>query len=377
MDISIKFDEMNLKESILRGIYSYGFEIPSAIQSRAILPLCQGKDVIAQAQSGTGKTATFIIGVLQQIDESVNEIQALILAPTRELVDQIHSVAQSLSSFMNIRTYSCMGGKSIPHDISVFRTGVHIVIGTPGRVLDMAQRKFLKTDHLRSFIIDEADEMFSTGFKEQLFDIIDTIPDSCQIGLFSATMNSSMLRLAEDFMKDPVHIRILHEEITLEGIHQYYVDVEQEEWKLDTLCDLYEKVQITQAIIYCNTRKTVEWLAQKLTERNFSVSAFHAELSQLERDTLMRQFRSGQSRVFISTDVLSRGIDVQQVSVIFNYDLPMKKENYIHRIGRSGRYGRKGIAINFVTNDTISTMQQIQHYYNTIIRELPQDFSSL
>jgi translation initiation factor 4A len=377
MDISIKFDEMNLKESILRGIYSYGFETPSAIQSRAILPLCQGKDVIAQAQSGTGKTATFIIGVLQQIDESVNEIQALVLAPTRELVEQIHSVAQSLSSFMNVRTYSCMGGKSIPHDIRMFRTGVHIVIGTPGRVLDMSRRNFLKMDHLRSFIIDEADEMFSIGFKEQLFDIIDVIPDSCQIGLFSATMNSSMLRLAEDFMKDPVHIRILHEEITLEGIHQYYVDVEQEEWKLDTLCDLYEKVQITQAIIYCNTRKTVEWLAQQLTDRNFSVSAFHAELSQLERDTLMRQFRSGQSRVFISTDVLSRGIDVQQVSVIFNYDLPMKKENYIHRIGRSGRYGRKGIAINFVTNDTISTMQQIQHYYNTIIHELPQDFSSL
>jgi translation initiation factor 4A len=270
-----------------------------------------------------------------------------------------------------------MGGKSIPHDIRMFRTGVHIVIGTPGRVLDMSRRNFLKMDHLRSFIIDEADEMFSIGFKEQLFDIIDVIPDSCQIGLFSATMNSSMLRLAEDFMKDPVHIRILHEEITLEGIHQYYVDVEQEEWKLDTLCDLYEKVQITQAIIYCNTRKTVEWLAQQLTDRNFSVSAFHAELSQLERDTLMRQFRSGQSRVFISTDVLSRGIDVQQVSVIFNYDLPMKKENYIHRIGRSGRYGRKGIAINFVTNDTISTMQQIQHYYNTIIHELPQDFSSL
>lgn len=377
MDISIKFDDMNLKESILRGIYAHGFENPSSIQSKAIIPLCQGKDVIAQAQSGTGKTATFLISVLQRMDESLNKIQSLILAPTKELVDQIQTVAKSLSTFMNIRIHSCRGGKSIQQDIRAFRTGVHIVIGTPGRILDMSQRNFLKLDQLRSFIIDEADEMFSIGFKEQLFDIIDAIPDSCQIGLFSATMNSSMLHIAEEFMKDPVHIRILHEEITLEGIHQYYVDVENEEWKLDTLCDLYEKVTITQAIIYCNTRKTVEWLAQQLTERHFSVSAFHAELPQIERDTLMRQFRSGQTRVLISTDILSRGIDVQQVSIIFNYDLPIKKENYIHRIGRSGRYGRKGIAINFVTKDTIHQMQQIQHFYNTVLNELPEDFSCL
>lgn len=365
------FDDMNLNESILRGIYAYGFEKPSSIQSRGIVPIANGRDVLGQAQSGTGKTATFIIGMLQRLDPTVNETQALILAPTRELVDQIHCVTTIISDFMNVRCHMCMGGRSIQDDICVLRAGVHIVVGTPGRVLDMINRNYLKLTKLRVLIIDEADEMLSIGFKDQIYDVFDAIPDESQVCLFSATISNAVTHLTEQFMHNPVSIRVMKDEITLDGIRQFYVNVEQDDYKFITLCDLYEKLTIRQAIIYCNTRKTVEYLAEKMTEQHFSVTAFHADLSQLERSTLMRQFRSGQTRVLISTDILSRGIDVQQVSIVFNYDIPTKKENYIHRIGRSGRFGRKGVAINLITKETEQTLQLIQQFYNTVIDELP------
>lgn len=372
-----RFDDMGLSEPILRGIYSYGFEKPSSIQSRGIIPITLGKDVLAQAQSGTGKTATFIIGLLQRINPSLNICQGLILAPTRELVDQIHRVALSLSDYMSIRIHKCIGGQSIQDDIRHLRAGVHIIIGTPGRVLDMINRQYLKTKDLSTLIVDEADEMLSVGFKEQMYDIFDALPDTTQVCMFSATMSRDMTSMSEKILREPVKIRIQNDEITLEGIKQYYVNVESEENKFETLCDLYEQLTISQAIIYCNTRKNVEWLAEEMNKRNFSVSAFHSDLTQVERTELMRKFRSGQSRVLISTDILSRGIDVQQVSMVFNFDLPAKRECYIHRIGRSGRFGRKGVAINLVTNDTLVTMQHIQQFYQTVIHELPNDLTEI
>lgn len=372
-----RFDDMGLSEPILRGIYSYGFEKPSSIQSRGIIPITLGKDVLAQAQSGTGKTATFIIGLLQRINPSLNICQGLILAPTRELVDQIHRVALSLSDYMSIRIHKCIGGQSIQDDIRHLRAGVHIIIGTPGRVLDMINRQYLKTKDLSTLIVDEADEMLSVGFKEQMYDIFDALPDTTQVCMFSATMSRDMTSMSEKILREPVKIRIQNDEITLEGIKQYYVNVESEENKFETLCDLYEQLTISQAIIYCNTRKNVEWLAEEMNKRNFSVSAFHSDLTQVERTELMRKFRSGQSRVLISTDILSRGIDVQQVSMVFNFDLPAKRECYIHRIGRSGRFGRKGVAINLVTNDTLVTMQHIQQFYQTVIHELPNDLAEI
>ncbi len=372
-----EFDKMGLSEPLLRGIYSYGFEKPSAIQQKAIVPMIQGNDLIAQAQSGTGKTATFVIGVLQRIRIEHVHVQALLLSPTRELVDQTMRVITSLSEYMNIQSYACVGGRSIKEDIKILQSGVHIVAGTPGRVLDMLIRKFLHLDSLVCFVLDEADEMLSVGFKEQMYSIFDYLPKDVQVCLFSATMPVEMIRLSEHFMRDPVTIRVNREEITLEGISQYYVNVEQEEWKLSTLCDLYEQLTISQALIYCNTRKTVEWLSEELNKRDFSVSAFHAELSQKEREQLMRDFRNGKSRVLVTTDVLSRGIDIQQVSMVFNYELPSRKESYIHRIGRSGRFGRKGVAINFVSNESMGNMQFIQRFYDTQIVELPEDLAQL
>lgn len=369
------FDDMGLHENILRGIYSYGFEKPSPIQARAIVPISNGKDVIAQAQSGTGKTAAFVIGMLQRIDQEIIEVQGLLLAPTRELVDQIYCVITSLSIYMKMKCHVCIGGKSIHEDSRILRNGVHIVVGTPGRVLDLMNRNELKVNKLKILILDEADEMLSIGFKEQMYEVFDRIPIETQLCFFSATMNSNMLRISHQVMIEPLQIRILQEEITLEGIRQFYVNVEKEQWKLDTLCDLYENLTITQAIIYCNTKKTVDWLAKELTDRNFSVSTFHSELSQGERDKLMKQFRIGETRILLSTDILSRGIDVQQVSIIFNYDIPVKKESYIHRIGRTGRFGRKGVAINFITDESIPVLQHIQQFYNTVINELGNDLS--
>ena len=367
------FEQMKLSEPILRGIYSYGYEFPSQIQSKAIVPITLGRDVIAQAQSGTGKTATFVIGMLQRITEE-NELQAIILAPTRELVDQIELVVKCISSYMSITCITCKGGTPVNENIKALKNGVQVICGTTGRVLDLMKRNEIKVHHLKLLVIDEADEMLSIGFKDQMYEIFDMIPLESQLCFFSATMNQNTIRMANHIMKTPVHIRVLQEEITLEGIRQFYVNVENEQWKLDTLCDLYENITITQAIIYCNTKKTVDWLTKELTNRDFSVSAFHSELSQVERDQLMKQFRTGQTRVLLSTDILCRGIDVQQVSIIFNYDIPIKKESYIHRIGRTGRFGRKGIAINFITEDTKHVLRHIQHFYNTDIEELSYEF---
>jgi len=371
------FDDYDLDESLLRGIYSYGFEKPSAIQQRGIKPILDGRDTIGQAQSGTGKTATFVIGVLQLTEPEYNSCQGLILAPTRELATQIQKVALALGDYMNIKCHACIGGTSIRDDIDKLRQGTHLIVGTPGRVYDMIGKKHLRMDDIKTFVLDEADEMLSHGFKDQIYDIFKTLPPTVQVCLFSATMAPDILELTSKFMRDAVRILVKKDELTLEGIRQFYVAIEKEEWKLDTLCDLYETLTITQAIIYCNTRRKVDFLADQLQKRDFTISTMHADLDQRERDLVMREFRSGSSRVLISTDLLARGIDVQQVSLVINYDLPSNMENYLHRIGRSGRFGRKGAAINFVANQDVQKMRDIQRYYHTQIEEMPMDIADL
>mmetsp|Transcript_44150 Transcript_44150/g.137497 ORF Transcript_44150/g.137497 Transcript_44150/m.137497 type:complete len:392 (+) Transcript_44150:109-1284(+) len=371
------FDDYELSENLLRGIYSYGFEKPSAIQQRGIKPILDGRDTIGQAQSGTGKTATFVIGCLERIDYSRKCCQALILAPTRELAQQIQKVALALGDYLRVRCHSCIGGTSVRDDIDKLRDGQQLVVGTPGRVYDMVGKRHLQVDYLLTFVLDEADEMLSRGFKDQIYDIFKTLPPNVQVCLFSATMAPEILDLTTKFMRDAVRILVKKDELTLEGIRQFYVAIEKEEWKLDTLCDLYETLTITQAIIYCNTRRKVDFLADQLTKRDFTISTMHAELDQKERDLVMREFRSGSSRVLISTDLLARGIDVQQVSLVINYDLPQNMENYLHRIGRSGRFGRKGVAINFVTNQDVRTMKEIERFYHTQIEEMPMDIADL
>lgn len=371
------FDDMDLKAELLRGIYAYGFERPSAIQQRAITPVIKGHDVIAQAQSGTGKTATFSISCLQKIDPSIPQTQALILAPTRELAQQIQKVVVALGDFMDITTYACIGGTAVREDMEQLKSGKQVIVGTPGRVHDMIQRRALRTDAVKMFILDEADEMLSRGFTEQIYDIFQLLPQSTQVVLLSATMPQDVLEVTTKFMRDPVRILVKKDELTLEGIKQFYIAVEKEEWKLDTLSDLYETVTITQAVIFCNTRKKVDWLTNKLTERDFTVSAMHGDMDQAQRELIMKEFRSGSSRVLITTDLLARGIDVQQVSLVINYDLPANRENYIHRIGRGGRFGRKGVAINFVTAEDVRMMRDIETFYSTQIEEMPMNVADL
>jgi translation initiation factor 4A len=371
------FDDLDLQEGLLRGIYSYGFEKPSAIQQRAIRPVIDGRDTIGQAQSGTGKTATFTIGALQRIDFGHKACQSLILAPTRELAQQIHKVVLALGDYMKVRCHACIGGTSVRDDIDRLRDGQHVVVGTPGRVYDMVSKRHLRIDDLLTFVLDEADEMLSRGFKDQVYDIFKTLPPNVQVCLFSATMPPEVLDMTTKFMRDAVRILVKKDELTLEGIRQFYVAIEKEEWKLDTLCDLYETLTITQAIIYCNTRRTVDFLADQMSKRDFTISTMHAEMDQKERELVMREFRSGSSRVLISTDLLARGIDVQQVSLVINFDLPQNMENYLHRIGRSGRFGRKGVAINFVTNNDVRTMKDIEKYYHTQIEEMPMDIADM
>ncbi|CRK93797.1 CLUMA_CG007325, isoform A [Clunio marinus] len=324
------FDAMNLKEKLLRGIYAY-------------VPGCQ----------------------------------ALVLAPTRELATQIQKVVVALGDFMNAQSHACIGGTNVREDMRNLEQGVHVVVGTPGRVQDMIQRKFLRTSDIKLFVLDEADEMLSRGFKDQIQEVFKKLPNDVQVILLSATMPPEVLEVSKYFMRDPVRILVKKEELTLEGIRQFYVNVKQEQWKLGTLCDLYDTLSITQAVIFCNTRRKVDQLTEEMTAKNFTVSAMHGEMDQRERDMIMKQFRSGSSRILITTDLLARGIDVQQVSLVINYDLPSIRENYIHRIGRGGRFGRKGVAINFITDTDRRALQELEQHYHTKIEEMPINVADL
>lgn len=369
------FESMKLKPELLKGIYSYGFEAPSAIQSRAIMQIISGKDTIAQAQSGTGKTATFSVGMLQALEPKVRQTQALVLSPTRELATQINNVIMNLGNYMNIHTHACTGGKQVGEDTKKLGQGQHIVSGTPGRVLDVIKRRHLQTRNVKMLVLDEADELMTKGFKEQIYEIYRQLPLTVQVVVVSATLTREVLEMTSKFTTDPVRILVKREDVTLEGIKQYYIQCEKEEWKFDTLCDLYDNLTITQAVIFCNTKMKVTWLAEQLRKANFAVVAMHGDMKQEERDLIMNDFRSGNSRVLISTDVWARGIDVQQVSLVINYDLPLDKENYVHRIGRSGRFGRRGKAINLLTKEDREEFKDLQRYYKIKIREMPMDFN--
>jgi len=371
------FDGMGLKEDLLRGIYAYGFEKPSAIQQRAITPILSGRDVIAQSQSGTGKTTIFCIGVLQCINSRARDTQALVLSPTRELAEQSRNVMLAFGDYMNVTCHACIGGKSVGEDMRMLQAGCQVVSGTPGRVFDMIKRRCLQTHKMKMLVIDEADEMLGRGFKEQLYDIYRYLPPETQVVLVSATMPHDVLEMTQKFMNDPVRILVKRDELTLEGIKQFFVSVEKEEWKFDTLCDLYDILIITQAVIFCNTKLKVDWLTTKMREANFTVSSMHGDFPQEEREAIMSDFRQGKSRVLIATDVWGRGLDVQQVSLVINYDLPNSRELYIHRIGRSGRFGRKGVAINFVKNDDIRILRDIEQFYGTQIDEMPMNVADL
>ena len=371
------FDAMGLREELLRGVYEYGFEKPSAIQQRAVRPIVEGRDVIAQAQSGTGKTSMVALALCQAVDTRSRDAQALVLSPTRELAAQTDRMVRELGEFMSVRSHCCVGGKSVGEDMRQLEGGLQVVSGTPGRVYDLIRRRALGTRGIRLVVLDEADEMLGKGFKEQIYDIYRYLPEQVQVVLVSATLPPEVLELTHKFMTDPVRILVRREELTLEGIRQFFVAVEKEEWKFDTLCDLYDTLTITQAVIFCNSRKKTDWLAEKMRENNFAVSAMHGDMPQRERDSIMEEFRDGRSRVLISTDIWARGLDVAQVSLVINYDLPVRREAYIHRIGRSGRFGKKGVAVNFVKDEDRGALRGLEQYYSTRIAEMPMNVADM
>lgn len=369
------FEKMKLKPDLLRGIYSYGFQRPSQIQSRAIMHIIAGCDTIAQSQSGTGKTATFAIGMLQVLDTNSRTTQAIVLSPTRELAVQIQQVVQALGEYLNVHSYACIGGQAVAEDVKKLGQGMHIVSGTPGRVRDVIKRQQLTTRNIKILVLDEADSLLEQGFQKDINEIYRLLPSGTQVVLVSATLPPDVIALSKRFMPDPVKILVSRDQLTLDALHQFYINVEQEEWKFDTLCDIYDTLAVAQSVIFCNTRTKVDWLTAQMRAANFIVTSMHGEMSQKERQHVMQQFRQGASRMLISTDVWARGIDVQQVALVVNYDLPTNRENYLHRIGRSGRFGRKGVAINFVTNKDFEVLKQLERYYSIRIEAMPADIS--
>lgn len=372
------FDEMGLSDDLIRGIYAYGFEQPSKIQKVAIVPMSKHNDILAQSQSGTGKTGAFTIGSLSVVDTSIKAPQVLVICPTRELSQQTERVARALGNYMGLKVLSATGGNQLRSDIVALKSGAQFVVGTPGRIYDLIRRGDLSVEHIRYIILDEADQMLEDLFAEQIKCIIDNkFPSTCHLALFSATMPANVLEIAEKYLNHPVRILLPPDEVTLEGIKQYYVKLDREEWRLPVLLDLYQHIAVNQALIYVNKRQKAEWLAKQLSSQGFTLEYIHGEMEVAERKKRMDDFRSGTVRVLISTDLLARGIDVQQVSLVINFELPIQRENYVHRIGRSGRYGRKGVAINLVSEEEVKMLEDIEQHYSTTIAELSEDLSSL
>ncbi|CAI7603499.1 unnamed protein product [Penicillium pancosmium] len=368
-EVTDSFDAMDLKPDLLRGIHLCGLKRPSAIQKRAIMPIIKDRDVIAQAQSDAGKTTTFSISALQKIDSNTRACQCLIVAHTREKALQIERDILGIGEFMDIECCACIGGTVLLDDMEVLRRGPQLVVGTPSRIHDLIQRQALKTKEIKLFILDEADETFSRDFTSEIYAILQLLPKFTQFVLHSATIPQDVLEVTTKFMRNPAIIQVRDQELPLNDIKQFYIVLEREEWKLDTLTDLYEAVPITQAVIFCDAHK-VNWLTHNLTTRDFSVSAIHGDTKQSQRDGIMRQFRSGSSRVLITTDLLAHDIDVQ-VSLVINYGLPASPENFMRRVGRGGCLVSKGIAIHFITRDDIGSISEIKRLYGTQVEEMP------
>jgi superfamily II DNA/RNA helicase len=370
------FDDFDLNDNLLRGIYSYGFENPSDIQIKALPIINAKRDLIAQAQSGTGKTGAFTIGALNIIDVDLKKTQVLILNPTYELVNQNYDVMKALGQYMGVTIMKVVGKTSVEECKRELQKEPQIIIGTPGRVLDMINKRYLYTKDIKLLIFDEADEMLSTGFQDNIYSIIQYISKTTQICLFSATKNDYTLDLCDKFLNNPETILVENKNVTLEGIQQFKVVI-NEEWKYDTLIDIYNLLNISQCIIYINYKNKLMNIYDELIKNNYPVDFVHGEVTKDEREKKLIEFKNGQTRILLSTDLLARGIDVQQLNLVINFDLPKSKETYVHRIGRSGRYGRKGVAINFITNRELGYLNELEEHYNIKIDDLPQNVGDI
>jgi translation initiation factor 4A len=370
-------EKLKLPTDLIRGIYNYGFEHLSTIQQLTIKPMSTEQDIIAQAQSGTGKTGAFLIGILQKLDISKKQTQCIILSPTRELATQTFNVAKELSMYMKVNIQLLIGGTSVHDDIDDLHLNCpHIVIGCTGRIYDMLKRRHIDNSYVNTLILDEADEMLSQGFKTQVYSIFKKLNQNVQVVLFSATMPPELSKLTDKFMRNPIEILVQSSNLSLDGITQYKVDIDKDEFKLDTLKDIFNNISLCQTIIYCNNINSVTKLYDELTKSSFSVQFLHSNMDNQERTKRLQSFKSGEYRVLISSDITARGIDIHQVSVVINYDFPKNKHTYLHRIGRSGRWGRKGLAINFVTSRNKYDLRHIEEWYKITIPELPLNFTS-
>ena len=366
----------DIDEHLLRGILSIGFEMPSPIQEQSISKISNGDNIIAQAQSGTGKTGAFVIGTLNKLDLTKAQTQILVIAPTRELITQIHSIFGEISKYMpNVTSYLCVGGEQINKDLYYLnRNSPHIICGTPGRLLHLLEANKINPN-INTVVCDELDVLFSDDFENEMKRIFSIIKYK-QLCLFSATMYN-VTDLRHLFNSEPETILVKADMLTLEGINQYYIALDHPRFKYDTLKDIYERLSVSQCIIYCNSVKTVDYLYDRMIEDDFPVICIHSKMMGSERKEAYNNFRTGTSRILISTDLTSRGIDIQQVSVVVNYDFPKNVHTYLHRIGRSGRWGRKGTGINFITTYDAGMLREVESYYNTDITELPAEFIEL
>ena len=369
-----KWCDFNLQEDLLRGIYNYGFEDPSEIQKKAISPIISGKDLIAQAQSGSGKTATFLIGSLQLIDLEKGT-QVLVLAPTHELAKQISTVCSSLGCKMRkLCVKTLIGGTSVADDVREMNLKKpHIIIGSPGRVYDLMQRGNIDTKSLNLIVMDEADELLSTGFRENIHDIFQFFKETIQVALFSATLPEDILQLSKKFMRDPISIIVKPDELQVEGISQYYITLSSDYEKFEVVKKLFSTLVVSQCIIYVNSVNRVIDLYKLMMDESFPVSCIHSSMTKIERDKSFSDFRKGASRMLISSNITARGIDIQQVGMVINYDICRDTHTYLHRVGRSGRHGRKGIAINLTTYYDVETLRSIEKYYKITISEFKFD----
>jgi translation initiation factor 4A len=375
------FDDMPLSEELLRGIYAFGFEKPSAIQSVAILPLIKGRDILGQAQSGTGKTGTFGIGCLARVDPKVRGVQALVLCHAHELADQTATVIREISSYMKVGVVLAIGGVPRHQNVRDIRNGAAVVVGTPGRIFDLASSGDLPFSALRTFIVDEADEMLRDRFLDQVNEIVKVgLPPTCTLGLFSATLPEEVAELADGILKKPVKVTLRVADVKLDGIKQFHVELEDDTQKLDVLADIFQSISIPHSIIFTNTKERADRLHHALTEQGYPVGLIYGDpMPQVERKRRMDEFRAGKTRVLIATNLLARGIDVQTVSMVFNFDVPSfeDKESYIHRVGRCARYGRKGTAINLVTAAEKDMLDQIGAHYKFTTKEMPVDLATV
>jgi superfamily II DNA/RNA helicase len=370
------FDDMEfLSFDLMKGIFDYGFQNPSRIQNLTIKHIYDGFDIIAQSQSGTGKTGAFSIGALSVVNPEEHFPQIIMVAPTRELASQIHFVISNISKHMNLKIFLAIGGTKIvsgQRDPYKHIRSSHIIIGTPGRIIDYIERKAFNPQQVRMFVMDEADALLKDDFVEQIKQIYDTLDDICQMIIFSATYTEEILEIADSITEDPKKkILMKYEELSLDLIKQYKIDCMYENIKYSTLADLYTKLQIGQCIIFVNSVNTSNVLEKRLIDDGFGVSKIHGNLSSDERNAVLKNFRIGLTRVLIATDVLARGIDVEQIGIVINYDLPRDFAQYIHRIGRSGRFGKIGVAINFITNHDKHHLRNIEEHYKIKIDDMP------